>query len=78
MAKQSAVESPPVNVYEANDQLTVAIPMPSALSQLPSSLTNDPLFNVPKTYTDNYKYILNVSPQVVNMRTQIYTAFKAA
>jgi HSP20 family molecular chaperone IbpA len=30
MAKQSAVESPPVNVYEANDQLTVAIPMPGA------------------------------------------------
>jgi len=30
MAKQSAVEAPPVNVYEANDQLTVAIPMPGA------------------------------------------------
>jgi HSP20 family molecular chaperone IbpA len=30
MAKQSTVESPPVNVYEANDQLTVAIPMPGA------------------------------------------------
>ena len=30
MAKQSAVESPPVNVYEANDQLTVAIPIPGA------------------------------------------------
>ena len=30
MAKQSAVELPPVNVYEANDQLTVAIPMPGA------------------------------------------------
>jgi HSP20 family protein len=30
MAKQAAVESPPVNVYEANDQLTVAIPMPGA------------------------------------------------
>ncbi|HEV2014518.1 MAG TPA: Hsp20/alpha crystallin family protein [Candidatus Dormibacteraeota bacterium] len=30
MAKQSAVDSPPVNVYEANDQLTVAIPMPGA------------------------------------------------
>ena len=47
-------------------------------SQLPSSLTNDPLFNVPKTYTDNYKYILNVSPDVVNQRTQIYGEFKAA
>ena len=30
MAKQSMVEAPPVNVYEANDQLTVAIPMPGA------------------------------------------------
>ncbi len=30
MAKQSAVAAPPVNVYEANDQLTVAIPMPGA------------------------------------------------
>lgn len=30
MAKQAAVESPPVNVYEANDQLTVAIPIPGA------------------------------------------------
>src|ERR1700716_3629581 len=30
MAKQSAVESPPVNVYEANDQLTVAVPIPGA------------------------------------------------
>ncbi len=54
------------------------IPMPSALAQLPASLRNDPLFNVPKTYTDNYHYILNVSPQVVESRTQIYTEFKAA
>ena len=30
MAKGTAVASPPVNVYEANDQLTVAIPMPGA------------------------------------------------
>ena len=30
MAKQTAVESPPVNVYESNDQLTVAIPIPGA------------------------------------------------
>jgi HSP20 family protein len=29
-AEQAALESPPVNVYEANDQLTVAIPMPGA------------------------------------------------
>jgi HSP20 family protein len=30
MAKPVAVEAPPVNVYEADDQLTVAIPMPGA------------------------------------------------
>jgi HSP20 family protein len=30
MAKQAAVEAPPVNLYEANDQLTVAMPMPGA------------------------------------------------
>lgn len=30
MAKQTAIESPPVNVYEANDQLTVALPVPGA------------------------------------------------
>ena len=54
------------------------IPIASALDQLPAALKNDPLFNVPKTYTDNYHYILNVSPQVVQARTQIYTEFKAA
>ena len=54
------------------------IPMPSALNQLPAALRDDPMFNVPKTYTDNYHYILNVSPQVVQARTQIYTEFKAA
>jgi spermidine/putrescine-binding protein len=54
------------------------IPIPAALSELPGSLKNDPLFNVPKKYTDNYHYILNVSPQVVQQRTQIYTQFKAA
>jgi spermidine/putrescine transport system substrate-binding protein len=54
------------------------IPMASALAQLPSSLKDDPLFNVPKSYTDNYHYILNVSPQVVESRTQIYSEFKAA
>ncbi len=54
------------------------IPMPSALAQLPASLRDDPMFNVPKSYTDNYHYILNVSPQVVEVRTQIYSEFKAA
>jgi spermidine/putrescine transport system substrate-binding protein len=54
------------------------IPMPSALAQLPAALQNDPMFNVPRTYTDNYHYILNISPAVVEARTQIYTEFKAA
>jgi len=54
------------------------IPMASALAQLPPALRDDPMFNVPKSYTNNYHYILNVSPQVVQARTQIYTEFKAA
>ena len=54
------------------------IPMSSALAQLPASLRDDPMFNVPKSYTDNYHYILNVSPRVVEARTQIYSEFKAA
>ncbi len=54
------------------------IPMPAALDQIPASLRDDPMFNVPKTYTDNYHYILNVSPQVVQARSGIYTEFKAA
>jgi len=54
------------------------IPMPSALAQLSPALRNDPMFNVPKSYTDSYHYILNVSPQVVEARTQIYSEFKAA
>jgi spermidine/putrescine transport system substrate-binding protein len=54
------------------------IPIPDALSQLSPSLGDDPLFNVSAKYTDNYKYILNVSPQVVQKRTGIYTEFKAA
>jgi spermidine/putrescine transport system substrate-binding protein len=53
------------------------IPIPSALSKLPASFGKDPIFNVPSSYTDNYKYILNVSPKVVQQRTQIYTQFRA-
>ena len=54
------------------------IPIPAALDQVPASLRDDPKFNVPKKYTDGYHYILNVSPQVVQARTQIYSEFKAA
>jgi spermidine/putrescine-binding protein len=54
------------------------IPIPDALSQVPAELSKDPLFNVPTSYTDNYRYILNVSPQVVQERTRIYTQFRAS
>jgi spermidine/putrescine transport system substrate-binding protein len=54
------------------------IPIPAALDQVPAALRDDPKFNVPKKYTDGYHYILNVSPQVVQARTQIYSEFKAA
>lgn len=54
------------------------IPIPDALAQLPADLKDSPLFNVSSTYTDNYKYVLNVSPEVVQARTRIYTEFKAA
>ncbi len=54
------------------------IPIADALAKVPSSLRDDPLFNVPKTYTDGYRYILNVSPEVVQARTAIYTEFKAS
>jgi spermidine/putrescine transport system substrate-binding protein len=54
------------------------IPIPDALDQVSAELRDDPLFNVPSQYTDNYEYILNVSPQLVQARTRIYTEFKAA
>jgi spermidine/putrescine transport system substrate-binding protein len=54
------------------------IPIPTALDQVPAELGDDPLFNVPTTFTDNYEYILNVSPEIVQARTRIYTEFKAA
>ena len=55
------------------------IPIPTALNaDARRRFKNDPLFNVPAKYTDNYEYILNLSPAVVNQRTQIYREFKAA
>ena len=54
------------------------IPIPAALDQMPADFKNDPLFNVPSSYTDGYQYILNPSPQLVNARTKIYQEFKAA
>jgi hypothetical protein len=54
------------------------IPIPTALAQTPAALRNDPLFNVSKQYTDNYKYILNPTPQILQARNAIYTEFKAA
>jgi spermidine/putrescine-binding protein len=54
------------------------IPIQAALDQTPAELKNDPLFNVPTSYTDHYKFILNPSQEIVNARTQIYTAFQSA
>jgi spermidine/putrescine transport system substrate-binding protein len=54
------------------------IPIPAALDQMPAEFKNDPLFNVPSSYTDGYQYILNPNPQLVNARTKIYQEFKAA
>jgi spermidine/putrescine transport system substrate-binding protein len=54
------------------------IPIPSALAQVPAAIRDDPMFNVPKSYTNNYHYILNINPQVTQARTQIYSEFKAA
>jgi spermidine/putrescine-binding protein len=68
---------PPTAVKEM-EYHNYPIPIPTALSELPSSLSKDPFFNVPTSYTDNYRYILNVSPKVVQERTQIYTQFRAA
>jgi spermidine/putrescine-binding protein len=54
------------------------VPIQAALDQVPAELKDDPLFNVPTSLTDNYHYILNVSPAVVQKRTKIYTDFKVA
>jgi spermidine/putrescine-binding protein len=54
------------------------IPIPDALDQMPADFKSDPLFNVPKDYSQNYQYILNVSPAVVQARTEITTEFQAA
>jgi spermidine/putrescine transport system substrate-binding protein len=54
------------------------IPMPAALSQASADLKSDPLFNLAADKAANYQYILNVSPEVVQQRTKIYTQFKAA
>ncbi len=53
-------------------------PIPKALAMLPENLKHNDLFNVPKSFTKSYRYILNPSPQIVQKRTQIYTQFKAA
>ena len=55
-----------------------AIPNAKALALTPKSLRTDPMFNVPVSYTDNYRFILNLTPDVVNKRTKVYTKFKAS
>jgi len=53
-------------------------PIPAALAKLPAELRDDPLFNIPTAATENWDYTLNVSPAVVQMRTKLFTEFKAA
>jgi spermidine/putrescine transport system substrate-binding protein len=53
------------------------VPIPKAMALLPASLRNDPLVNVPAELVNNYKFILNPSPAIVQARTKIYTEFKA-
>jgi spermidine/putrescine-binding protein len=55
-----------------------AIPMAKGLALVPKALRSDPMFNVPVSFTNGYKFILNPTPDVVNKRTAIYTKFKAA
>jgi spermidine/putrescine-binding protein len=55
-----------------------AIPMAKGLLLVPKAVRNDPMFNVPVSFTNGYKFILNPTPAIVNRRTDIYTKFKAA
>jgi spermidine/putrescine transport system substrate-binding protein len=71
------VLEPSVAVTEMNYH-NYPIPIQAALDQTPSALKDDPLFNVSTEFTKNYQYVLNVSPEIVNERTKIYTEFKAA
>ena len=71
------VLEPSVAVTEMNYH-NYPIPIPAALEQMPKDLRDDPLFNVPQEFTQNYQYVLNVNPDVVNKRTRIYQEFKAA
>ena len=54
------------------------IPIAKALARMPKSMRGDPIFNVPTSYTNGYRFILNPTPDIVNKRTAIYTKFKAA
>ncbi len=69
--------SPTVAAQEMNYH-SYAIPLPKALAMTPKAMRADPIFNVPKSYTDGYRFILNPTPDIVNKRTSIYTKFKAA
>ena len=53
-------------------------PNTPALAKLPAEMRDDPLFNVPPAATEKWDYTLNVSPAVVQMRTKVFTEFKAA
>jgi spermidine/putrescine transport system substrate-binding protein len=71
------VLEPSVAVTEMNYH-NYPIPIPAALEDTPEELRNDDLFNVPTELTQEFQYVLNVNPEVVNKRTKIYQEFKAA
>jgi spermidine/putrescine transport system substrate-binding protein len=71
------VLEPSVAVTEMNYH-NYPIPIPAALEDTPEELRNDDLFNVPTELTQDFQYVLNVNPEVVNKRTKIYQEFKAA
>ena len=69
--------TPKIAAQEMNYH-SYAIPMAKGLALVPKATRSDPMFNVPVSYTNGYKFILNPTPDIVNKRTSIYTKFKAA
>ena len=53
-ARLDQLAAPPRHRGHRDGVPQLPIPIPDALSELPASLRDDPIFNVPTTYTDNY------------------------
>jgi spermidine/putrescine transport system substrate-binding protein len=69
--------NPAVAAQEMNYH-SYAIPIPKAIEFTPKAMRADPMFSVPTSYTNGYRFILNPTPDIVNKRTAIYTKFKAS